>query len=68
MGWTTTTAGEVQPGDRVRVGPDKELLVARVQSPFMGSDQLVCLIEDTADRWLAQPVPAANDVEVLRPD
>jgi hypothetical protein len=34
----------------------------------MGSDQLVCLIEDTAERWLAQPVPAANDVEVLRPD
>ena len=68
MGWTTTPASEVQPGDRVRVAPGKELLVARVQSPFMGSDQLLCLIEDTAERWLAQPVPAANEVEVLRPD
>jgi hypothetical protein len=68
MAWTTTPASEVRPGDRVRVAPGKELLVARVESPFMGSDQLVCLIEDTEERWLAQPLPMSNDVEVLRED
>ncbi len=63
-GWRTVPASEVKPGDRVRIGGD-ELQVSRVESPFLGRDGLVALIEDTPQRWLKQPVPVDAEVDVL---
>ena len=40
--------------------------VARADTPFLGQASLVCFIEDTATRWLAQPVPVTSEVEVRR--
>jgi hypothetical protein len=64
--WTTVPASGVQPGDRIRLPSVGEMEVARTESPFLGQASLVCFIEDTADRWLAQPVPATSNVEVWR--
>jgi glutathione peroxidase len=63
--WSTRLAGEVRPGDRVRVGEAVELTVTRVEPQFLGRDGLLCLIEDTPSRWLAQPVKSTVEVQVL---
>jgi glutathione peroxidase len=64
--WVQRTAADVRPGDRVRV-PSKgvELTVARVERSFLGRDGLLCLVEDSPARWLAQPLPETAEVEVL---
>lgn len=65
--WVARTARDVRPGDRVRV-PAKgvELTVARVETAFLGREGLLCLVEDSPARWLAQPLAESADVEVLR--
>ena len=62
-GWHTTTVADLQAGDRVRHGR-REFDVARIQSPFLGQTALVCLIEDTPQRWHAYPAVNGGDVEV----
>jgi glutathione peroxidase len=69
--WTTRPATEVRPGDRVLIpartdsGAGTELTVSRIEQNFLGRDGLLCLIEDTPSRWLAQPTPSATQVKVL---
>ncbi len=63
--WVTRKASELQPGDHVRLEKGGELTVSEVRSPFLGGDGYVCLIEDTPDRWRAQPLPVDADVDVL---
>jgi glutathione peroxidase len=65
--WVPAQAEEVRPGDRVRLGSGAEMTVSRVESPFLGQDTLVCLIEDSPERWLAQPVPKTSQVDLARP-
>ena len=65
--WSTRLASEIVPGDRVSVAGGAELIVTRIDGSFLGQDELLCLIEDTAARWLAQPVRADSDVRVLSP-
>jgi hypothetical protein len=65
--WRKMTVGELQPGDRVRLGLS-EFDVARIQSPFLGQTALVCLIEDTPERWHAHPAGVTLELEVLRPE
>jgi glutathione peroxidase len=64
--WVPRTAADVRPGDRVRV-PSKgvELTVARIERSFLGRDGLLCLVEDSPARWLAQPLSERAEVEVL---
>ena len=38
--------------------------VARVDKPCLGRDEMVCLIEDTPDRWHAYPAAVGGDLEV----
>jgi len=66
-GWQKLTVADVQPGDRVRHAT-REFAVARVQSPFLGQTALVCLIEDTPDRWCAYPVGVTMEIEVRKAD
>ena len=44
-----------------------EFTIARIDHPFLGRDEMVCLIEDTPVRWHAYPVPRATMVERLTP-
>ena len=48
---------DVGPGDRVRYR-EYEFTIARVDSPFLGVETMVCLIEDEPTRWFAYPGPA----------
>ena len=50
-------------GDVVRYA-GQEFTVARVDAPFLGRDEMVCLIEDTPERWHAYPAAVGGDVEV----
>lgn len=63
--WSTALARTIAGGDRVRLPTGVELTVSRVEHPFLGRDELICLIEDTPGRWLAQPIPADSEVQVL---
>jgi glutathione peroxidase len=65
--WAPVQAQEVRAGDRVRLGSGALMTVSRVESPFLGRETLVCLIEDSPERWLAQPVLKTSQVEVERP-
>jgi len=64
--WTRVPVTDVRPGDRVRFASGRELLVSRVDRPFMGRDSMVAFIEDTPERWFKQPARADDEVEVLR--
>jgi hypothetical protein len=64
--WTTMPAGTVRRGDVVKLGSGTELAVTRVEAPFLGRDDLVCLIEDSATRWLATAMAPSAEVTVRR--
>ena len=61
--WKTTPIQEVQAGDRVRYR-GSEFVVSRIDPKFLGRDEMVCLIEDTPERWHAYPGPHGAEVEV----
>jgi len=65
--WTSTKVEDVKPGDVVRYA-GQEFAVARVDSPFLGRDEMVCFIEDTSTRWHAYPAARGGDVEVQSTD
>jgi hypothetical protein len=65
-GWVAATAAEVQAGDRLRLGTGKELTVTRVKPSFLGVDDLVCFVEDSDERWLAQALWVTTEVEIRR--
>jgi hypothetical protein len=62
-GWKTTIVEEVQAGDVLRYA-GQEFTVARVDSPFLGRDEMVCFIEDSPTRWHAYPAAKGAEVEV----
>lgn len=62
--WKTVKAQEVKTGDRVRTQSGAELIVSRIETPFLGRSNMVAFIEDTPDRWFKQPVMFDSDVEV----
>ena len=65
--WVAMAAGDVQVGDRVRVGSGHEAIVSHIEPAFMGMDAMIAFIEDTPERWFKMPVPKTADVEVQRP-
>jgi hypothetical protein len=66
--WTTKPAADVRHGDVVKLGSGTELAVTRVESPFLGRDDLVCLIEDSETRWLATAMPPSTELTVRAAD
>ncbi len=62
--WTTVVSDKVRPGQRIRIR-GAELLVSRIEHPFLGRSTMLAFIEDTPDRWLKRPMPVDGDVEVL---
>ena len=61
--WKTTSVSDVQPGNVLRYA-GHEFTVARIDSPFLGVEEMVCFIEDTPDRWHAYPAARGAEVEV----
>ena len=64
--WSTITIDDIRAGDHVRLQSGHEFDVARVDSPFLGMDAMVCLIEDTPTRWHAYPAAKEGEAEVRR--
>ena len=64
--WISVPVSDVRVGDRVRHPSGQEFAVARIDSPFLGRQELVCLIESTDVRWHAYPVRVADAIEVQR--
>ena len=60
--WTPTKVDDLSPGDRVRYR-GFEFDIARIDPRFLGRDEMVCLIEDTPERWFAYPAPLGVEVE-----
>lgn len=60
--WQTVTADQLAVGDRVRFR-GAEFDIARIDAPFLGRDTMICLIEDTPERWHAYPAPLTGEVE-----
>jgi glutathione peroxidase len=65
-GWETVPAAEVRPGDRVRPREGVELTATRIERSFLGRDEMLALIESSAQGWLKVPVMADASVEVQR--
>ena len=63
--WLNKPATEIRPGDRVIAPGGAELTVSRIEHPFLDREELICLVEDTPARWLAQPVQTSAEVQVL---
>ena len=63
--WSTRPVRDVRPGDRVIAPSGTELTVSRIEERFLDRDDLICLIEDTATRWIAQPVQSSAEVQIL---
>lgn len=62
--WTTMPANEIKAGDRVKLPGGDEFQVARIETPFLGRDNLAAFIEDTPTRWHSYPLPLTTEVEV----
>ena len=54
--------GDVRVGDTVRFR-ESVFTVARIDQKFLGMDAMVCLIEDTPERWHAYPAPVDGLLE-----
>jgi hypothetical protein len=61
--WKSIPVDDLQPGAEVRYA-GHEFTIARIDSPFLGRDEMVCLIEDTPERWHAYPAVRGGEVEV----
>jgi hypothetical protein len=61
-----TPALEVRPGDRVRMRGGTVITVTRIETRFLDNDEMICLIEDTDERWRAQPVRTDAEIDVLQ--
>jgi hypothetical protein len=62
--WTQTSARDVKVGDRVRTPAGEELLVSRIEFPFLGRSEMLAFIEDSSERWYKRPLPLDAQVEV----
>jgi len=61
--WKTIPVDDVRAGHQVRYA-GREFTVARVDAAFLGREQMVCLIEDTPERWHAYPAVLGGEIEV----
>ncbi len=65
--WKLVAASAVAPGDRVRADGD-ELIVTRIEAPFMGMPDYIAFVEDTAHRWFKRVAAASSEIEMLDRD
>ena len=60
--WEEVAVPAIQVGDVVRYR-EQVFPVARIDPKFLGMDAMVCLIEDTPERWHAYPAPVDATLE-----
>ena len=60
---STVKAIDVKPGTKIRLY-EQDLLVTRVDYPFLGRDNMVLLVESTDQRWHCLPAGTDTEVEV----
>ena len=60
---TTVKAIDVKPGTKIRLY-EQDLLVTRVDHPFLGQETMVLLVESTDQRWHCLPAGTDTEVEV----
>jgi hypothetical protein len=60
----TIRATEVRVGDRLRTRTGAELTVTRIDEAFMGREEMLAFVEDSATQWMK--MPARRDAEVER--
>ncbi len=63
--WVMKQAADVRPGDRVVSPRGEELTVTRIHDRFLGVQDLICLVEETPSRWLAEPLKTDAVVKIL---
>ena len=61
---TARTAAEVKLGDRVQVR-GQDLIVTRIDAPFLGRDNMLLFVESTDERWACVPVSPDTEVVVV---
>jgi hypothetical protein len=64
--WSNVSAGEVRPGDRIRLATGRVLEVTTIESAFMGRPDMIAFIEDTPEGWYKQPMPSSATVDMTR--
>jgi hypothetical protein len=62
--WQSVTIDQLAVGDRVRYRGD-EFEIARIDTAFLKIPTMVCLIEDTPQRWHAYPAQRNGEIERL---
>ena len=62
---TLKPAGELQVGERIRLASGRELTITRIKPRLLGNDDLVSLVEDTAEGWFAQGALKTKEFELL---
>jgi len=62
---STKVASELVVGERVKLSSGRELEITRIKRPFLGNEDLLCLVEDTENGWFAQGTLASKEFEVL---
>jgi hypothetical protein len=67
MGITQRIASEVKPGDRIRYA-NTEFVVARIEAPFLGRENMIAFIEDEPERWHKYPATSDADVQLILED
>ena len=57
-------AVDLTPGTKIRLY-GQDLVVTRVDHPFLGRDTMVLLVESTDQRWHCLPAGTDTEVEVV---
>jgi hypothetical protein len=60
----TIASSEVRVGDRIR-SREMELTVTRIDTGFLGRDEMLAFVEDSEQQWLKIPSPVTGTVELV---
>lgn len=63
--WNAAKASEVVVGDVIKTQRGDVVTVSRIEPSFLGNDEMVAFIEDTAERWYKRPSRVDADLEIL---
>jgi hypothetical protein len=58
-------ADQVKAGDHIRLASGVELVVARVETGFLGRPEMVAFIQDAPQPWFKAVSPLSGSVELL---
>jgi hypothetical protein len=62
---TLIKTADVRIGDRLRARDGTELTVTRIDDGFLGREEMLAFVEDTADQWFKLPARKDGEVELV---